>query len=154
MEQKDICSDLAIDLLDFKREAARAAERAEELKREAEELVQQARRAANEALIGAALAAAGAFGTAAKTLRIFRSLRKLRDLTFRDWLGLAPVIGGAYIAGSNALDAIRDSLEARQLSREAQRESQKADSLGAELARIAWEYRQSGCDSSDRRRIS
>ena len=90
IERKDICRDLAMRLSDFRREAGRA----EDLQRDAEALAQSARREANEALIGAAVAVAGAFGTAARTLRMFQSLRTLRQLTWRDWAGLIPVIGG------------------------------------------------------------
>ncbi len=149
LEHKDRCSDLAFDLADFKREAARAEDRAEDLKRRSEELARSARRNAQDAVVSAAIAAAGAFGSAIRAFRILKRLN-LKDLKRRDWLGLVPVLGGGLLAGANALDAVRDSLEARRLAQEAERESQNANRLGEEIIEIAEKYRRFNCDESDR----
>lgn len=117
--------------------------------RASETLADSARRAALEALVSAAIAAAGAFGSAARGLRILRGLR-LRDLSRRDWIGIIPVIGGSLLAAANAYDAVRDSVEARRLAREAGQESLNADRLGDEILRIAEEYRRTGCDPARR----
>lgn len=150
IEHKDICRDLAMRLSDFRREAGRAEDRAEDLQRDAEALAQSARREANEALIGAAVAAAGAFGTAARTLRMFQSLRTLKQLTVRDWAGLIPVIGGAYLAASSALNAVRDTRDAEKLARQADQESLRADQLGDWIEYLEREYLNSGCDRPER----
>ncbi len=149
LECKDACTDLALDLADFKREAARALDSAEELMRQSERLADAARRDALQAVVNSAIAAAGAFGSAARALRILKGLR-FNELSRRDWIGLIPLVGGGFLAGANALDAIKNSDEARRLAQNAERDYRNADRLGDEIVRIAEEYRRSNCGSSNR----
>lgn len=145
IELTDVCSDLAIRLSDFKREAGRAADRAETLRREADRLASSARQAARDALLNAALAAAGYFGAAARALRRLQSIRHLSELRWGDYLRLIPFVGSAFAASANALKAVKDSLEAETLSRKADDEEREAEQLGEEIVRIADEYTRSGC---------
>jgi len=151
LEHKGVCSDLAFDFADFKREAGRALDRAEDLKRESERLEQSAREAGLTAVVSAAIAAAAGFGTAVRALRLLRR-KRFKDLDRDDWLSLVPVWGGGISAAFNAYRAVRDSGEARRLAREAEAEERRADSLGDEIVRIANAYRRAGCNAS--RRIS
>lgn len=147
MGRDDICFDLSRELSDFKREAARAEDRAEALRREAERLADEARRDAKSALVETALAAAGYFGSAAKAWRRMRSVKNLGDLKWTDYLRLVPVLGAAYAAASDALDAVRNSNAARRLARQASTEEREADRLGDEIVRIAEASRRAGCGS-------
>ncbi len=143
------CRILETELESFKRDASLLLDRAEDLQREADAMADAARREALDAVVGAAVAAAGAFGSAIRALRLLRRM-KFADLRRRDWLGLVPIVGGGFIAGASALDAIKDSREADRLAMEARRGIQKAERLGDEIVWIAYEYRRLNCDSSDR----
>lgn len=147
-ENKNICSDLAIELGDLKREATRAEDRAESLRKESEALAESAKRDSNDALFDAAFAAAGYFGSAARAWRRFRSIRNLSDLRWGDYLSILPGIGAALSAALNALNAVRDSLRSRALAQQAREEQQEAERLGDEIVRLASEYGRSGCDAS------
>lgn len=149
-EKKDICTDLAIELSDFKREATRAEDRAADLRREAESLADLARQEASEALLDAALAAAGYFGSAARAWRRMRSIRNLGDLRWGDYLRLLPFIGGALSSAHNALNAVRNSFKSKALAQKAREEQLAAEQLGDEIVRIADEYSRSGCDAAHR----
>ena len=149
LEKKTSCAELALDLAEFKREASRALDRAEDLMRKSEGLAEAARREALQAVVNAAIAAAGAFGTSVKALRALKALR-FRDLSRRDWIGLVPIAGGGFLAAANALDAIRGANESARLAREARQAHSEADRLGGEILRIADEYRRSNCEAADR----
>jgi hypothetical protein len=149
LEHKGICSDLALELADFKRAAADVLDDIEDLEQDVERLRNEARRAALEAVVSAAIAASGGLGTAARALRILRRLRK-PDLSRTDWLSLVPLVGGGILSAVKALEAINKHREAERLARRAEVLQRNADRLGDSILRIAAQYRRSGCAASDR----
>ncbi len=144
VDRKSVCSDLAFEFADAKREVGAVLDEVEDLRREAERLQETARSSAFVAGVSAAIAAAGAFGSAIRALRLLSRLR-YRDLNRSDWISLIPFIGGGVLAGYEAFKAVSGWREASRLIRQAEQTEKRADRLGDELLSLAEQYRRAGC---------